>query len=165
MIGNQVIFVVIPLFLTLITTISTAPILINRLSNETITTTEPIAYDNSKESDETLEEQGIYSTTMIYNEETTLIPEIVTSGHLFVDVTDGIMDIDLDNFIKTTTPSPEIVTSGLLFADATDGYMVIDLDNLIKTTSRFPPENEGELPSTPTTESPEVFHPVTTDHE
>jgi c-di-AMP phosphodiesterase-like protein len=132
MIGNRVIFVLIPLFLILVTTISTAPIIVNQFTNETMTTTELAFYeDDTKETIEKSDEQETESTTVEYKED--------------------------------TTPIPEIVTSDLLFADATEE--TINLDEIIKTSTHVSPDNEGELPATPTTESPEPSQSITADHE
>jgi len=93
MIGNRVMFGCILLFLTLVITISTAPIYDIKLeevsTDQTITTTEPITYDNdSSESNE----QDI---------ETTTIPEVVvTNSLLFNDTTELV--IDIDEIIKMT---------------------------------------------------------------
>jgi len=97
MIGNRVIFGCILLFLTC----STAPIHDIKLeedvsTDQTITTTEPIAYENdSIESDE----REIQSTTVEYKEDTTTtIPEVVTNDLLFTEPTE--LDIDIDEIIK-----------------------------------------------------------------
>lgn len=139
MFSRRVMFVFLPLFLSLILIISSAPIPNDQLvteglvnvsingtitMNETITTTEPITYDDTKiESDEESDEDEIESTTVEYIQETTSIPEVVTDRLLFVNVTK--ISLDIDNLMKVIDP--------LLF------------------------DNEGELPATPTTETPEPF--------
>jgi hypothetical protein len=141
MIGNRVMSGFILLFLTLIITISMAPIPDNQLvsikleeqsTNETITTTEPVVYDdNSSESNETSDEQDIESTIVEYKEEIKIIPEVITNGLLVVNNTE----------------------------------VSVDIDEIIKITDRLFSENQAELPSTPTTESPESSQSNTDDDE
>ncbi|CAF0986481.1 unnamed protein product [Adineta steineri] len=99
MIGHRIIFAFIALFLFLVITISTAPILdrtlvteivFNLTTNETITTTEPINYDNESESNETSIEQDMNMTTSI--------PETVTSGFLVGNFSE--VSVSIDDLIK-----------------------------------------------------------------
>ncbi|CAF1522428.1 unnamed protein product, partial [Adineta steineri] len=97
-------------------TISTAPILdrtlvteivFNLTTNETVTTTEPINYDNESESNETSIEQDMNMTTFRYTRTTTSIPETVTSGFLvgnFSEVSESIDDLIKinDSFLSTS---------------------------------------------------------------
>jgi hypothetical protein len=92
----------------MIITISTAPIFNNQLvtkglvevsTDEIITTTEPIAYqDDKSESDE----DEIQLTTVEDTKETTSIPEVVTGGLLFVNDTD--IALDIESILKTIDP-------------------------------------------------------------
>ncbi|CAF1011158.1 unnamed protein product [Adineta steineri] len=108
MIGHRIIFAFIALFLFLVITISTAPILdrtlvteivFNLTTNETVTTAEPINYDNESESNETSIEEDMNMTTAI--------PETVTSGFLvgnFSEVSESIDDLIKinDSFLSTS---------------------------------------------------------------
>ncbi|CAF1290781.1 unnamed protein product [Adineta steineri] len=130
MIGHRIIFAFIALFLFLVITISTAPILdrtlvteivFNLTTNETVTTTtEPINYDNESESNETSIEQDMNMTTFRYTRTTTSIPETVTSGFL------------VGNFSEVS----------------------VSIDDLIKINDSFLSTSEDEVPATPI-ESPE----------
>jgi hypothetical protein len=135
MIGYRAMFGFIFLFLTLVITISTAPIPDNQListksleetsTNIAITTTESVAYDDDDDSNES-DDEDVESTTVDYPDETTLLPEVVTNG--------------------------------LLFTDTTEVYL--DIDEIMKMTDRIFSETQIELPSTTTTttttESPET---------
>lgn len=129
MIGNRVIFAFLPLFLTLVITVSTAPVFDVQLlpailgevfGNGTVATTESVTYDDddSKESDE----EDLPTTTVEHHEETTTVPEVVTDG--------------------------------LLYADSTG--LSLNIDEILELTDRLLSQNHDELPSTPTTESPEA---------
>ncbi|CAF0994913.1 unnamed protein product [Adineta steineri] len=108
MIGHRIIFAFIALFLFLVITISTAPILdrtlvteivFNLTTNETVTTAEPINYDNESESNETSIEEDMNMTTAI--------PETVTSGFLVGNFSEVFVSIDdlikiNDSFLSTS---------------------------------------------------------------
>jgi hypothetical protein len=130
MIGHRVIFSFLPLFLTLVVTISTAPILDiqlvttklgESLAYETVPTTESTTYDDDNDDSKDSDEEDIQSTTVENSEETTSISELVSNGQLSADATD----------------------------------IPLDIDEILKLTDRILSENQDELPSTPTTESPE----------
>jgi len=96
----------------MIITISTAPIFNNQLvtkglievsTDETITTTEPIAYqDDKNESNEESDEDEIQLTTVADTKETTSIPEVVTDGLLFINDID--VPLDIQTILKTIDP-------------------------------------------------------------
>jgi hypothetical protein len=119
MIGYRMMFCCLPLFLTLVVIVSTAPILDFHLvatqlseawGNETLPTTELTTYDDDDSKDST--DEDIQSTTLENSEETS------TDFQLATDVP-------------------------------------LDIDEILKLTERIFSVNVDELPSTPTTESPE----------
>ena len=113
MTDHRAMFVFVPLFLALIITISTAPIFDNQLTtgkwmvlstNETMTTMEPVTYDDDKsDSNETSNEQDIDSTTVRYTKEIESIPETITSGLLFSNISG--VSLNIDALMKTIDPS------------------------------------------------------------
>jgi len=178
MIGSRVMFGFIPLFLFLVITISTAPIpdnqlvptkLVEQTTNETITTTESVNYeDDSSEPDEILDEQDIESTTIevkevitielkeettIKPEETTNEPKEETTIKPKEETTTKPKEETTIEVKVETTIIPDVVTKDRLFTDTTE--ISFHLDEILKIADRLFSEPQVELPSTPTTESPE----------
>jgi hypothetical protein len=120
MVASRVMFVFIPLFLTLVITVLTAPVPDNQLvteknTNETITTVESVFYkDDTSESDESSEVVG--STPGEYKEEINVILEVVTSDFLLVNATEILNDVHenlqiLDRLLFDTQGELSITTS------------------------------------------------------
>jgi len=127
MIGNRVMFGFVLLFLTLVINISTAPILDKQLVEESTNQT--------------------ITTTESFTYEDNSSESNETSSEKIIESTTV-------EYKEETTIAPEVTTNDLLFVDTTEVYL--DIDEILKITDRLFSENQDELPSTPTTESPDL---------